>query len=151
MKTLPGFTLVLLCLLLMACNQQPAVVDQMRPQYTACYQAIDGSDTALLSIDTSNKRILGTFEMKYGKDKVYAGQIKGLIKGDTLIGHYDFKLNKVDKWYRNPVAFLKKEGKLIMGVGEISMVWGSPFFDTNTPIDYDKGRFVFSELACLEK
>jgi hypothetical protein len=65
--------------------------------------------------------------------------------GDTLKGHYDFKINNAEKWNRNPVAFLKKDGQLIMGVGQFMLVMGSAHFDNRAPIDYDKGRFIFVE------
>lgn len=144
------FVILLIATILFSCAQEAPVEEQMEKQSTVCYQAIDGADTAWLSIDTSKRSsLIGTFEMNYAKQKrrMY-GQFKGALKGDTIKGHYDFKVNKVDKWYRNPVAFLKRNNKLNMGVGEMVMQWGSPFFDEKTPIDYEKGRFVFTEIAC---
>ncbi|TKC10406.1 hypothetical protein FA048_09455 [Pedobacter polaris] len=113
-----------------------------------CYIAIDKGDTAWLSIDTSNRKMNGLLTMSYGGIKKFDGQVKGTINGDTLKGHFDFKLNKIDKWYRNPVAFLKKEEKLVMGVGETILVWGSGFHDEKVPIDYDRGRFIFEKTIC---
>ncbi|RZJ74932.1 MAG: hypothetical protein EOO47_20445 [Flavobacterium sp.] len=113
-----------------------------------CFLAIDGKDTAWLSIDTSHKLINGYFKMSYAGTKKMDGQIKGSIKGDTLKANYDFKVNNVDKWYRNPVAFLEQDGKLTMGVGEINLVWGTPHFNEKVPIDYEKGRFVFERITC---
>ncbi|MBB2144314.1 hypothetical protein GM921_02350 [Pedobacter sp. LMG 31464] len=149
MKTYSPFLYVTLAtyFLITSCNQTKTIEQQMDSQHTICYIAISANDTAWLKIDTSSKQIKGLLTFSYANKKKFEGQFKGTINGDTLKGHYDFKVNKVDKWYRNPVAFLKKEGKLTMGVGEISMVWGSAFFDDKVPINYDKGRFVFDKVG----
>lgn len=124
----------------------------MDPRYTACYRAIFETDTAYLTVDTSKKQMIGYLKIIYGKQhKVYDGQVKGTIKGDTLQGHFDFRENKVSKWYRNPVAFLRKNRNLTMGVGQTVMRWGSPFFDEKVPIDYESGRFVFELGECVRK
>lgn len=137
--------------LLASCKQQKDIKDQMDQKTTICYTAIDQTDTAWLSIDTAGHEVLGLLEFNYDNKKHYAGQIKAAIKGDTLKGHYDFKVNNVDKWYRNPVAFLKKDTTLTMGVGDINMIWGSPFFDEKKVIDYNRGRFIFKQTGCVIK
>ncbi|MFA6277711.1 MAG: hypothetical protein WC622_13230 [Pedobacter sp.] len=137
-----------LLFLLTSCREEKTMEEQMDTKYTICYMAISQNDTAWLKIDTSSKQIKGLLNFSYANAKKFEGQFKGTFHGDTLKGHYDFKVNKVDKWYRNPVAFLKKENKLTMGVGEISMVWGSAFFDDKVPVDYQKGRFVFEQANC---
>lgn len=126
-------------------NNEEEVLDKSK---LVCYIAIDKGDTAWLSIDTSHKKINGLFTMSYGGKKKYDGQVKGWILGDTLKAHFDFKVNKVDKWYRNPVAFLRKDNKLLMGVGETVLIWGSGHFDEKVPIDFDRGRFVFEPITC---
>lgn len=130
-------------IIISSCNQQPvAVKDQMNTHTTANYLAVDAGDTAWLQIDTSHRRMLGLLKFRYANNKIYEGHVKGVLSGDTLKGHFDFKVNKVDKWYRNPVSFLKRDQSLIMGVGNFTLIWGSGYFD-GTPIDYSKGRFVF--------
>lgn len=122
--------------------------EPLDPSKFNCYIAINKGDTAWLDIDTTDQKIKGLLTMSYGGKKRYHGEIKGTIKNDTLNAHYDFKVNKVDKWYRNPVSFLRKDNKLIMGVGDIVMVWGSGVFKEGVPVDYDKGRFVFERTVC---
>lgn len=148
-----GITFTILTLIILAgCRRTKTIAEQMDQQSTVCYRAISGGDTAWLSIDTSKKQMIGFFRVNYVKQKrIYDGQIKGQIHGDTLKGHFDFKVNEVDKWYRNPVAFLKRDGRLTMGVGEITMIWGSAYFDEKKKIDYGKGRFVFEEGECERK
>jgi hypothetical protein len=135
--------------LILSCQQekpQEKVIDQ---QKTICYQSISGTDTAWLTIDTSKKIINGLLAFNYtAKKEKYDGQFKGEMYGDTLKGHYDFKINKAERWNRNPVAFLKKDGKLTMGIGQFMLIMGSAHFDNSVPINYDKGRFVFIATKC---
>ena len=144
-------SLAISILALSSCTQQKEFKDQMDDKKTICYMAIDKTDTAWLKVDTSKKQVLGELEFNYHNEKHFVGTIKGVVKGDTLKGHYVFKVNNVDKWYRNPIALLKKENTLTMGVGDIRVMWGAVYFNQNVPIDYDKGRFVFEQAACIIK
>ena len=135
--------------LILACQTEKPKEKVMDEKKTVCYQSISGTDTAWLSIDTSKKIINGVLTFYYvDKKEKYDGQFKGEMYGDTLRGHYDFKINKAERWNRNPVAFLKKDGKLTMGVGEFMLIMGSAHFDKNVPIVYENGRFVFEETNC---
>ncbi|MES2653258.1 MAG: hypothetical protein V4663_16075 [Bacteroidota bacterium] len=142
---------LVISILIFGCQQEKPknkekVMDEKK---TICYQSISGKDTAWLSIDTSKKIINGLLSFNYtDKKEKYEGQFKGEMYGDTLRGHYDFKINKAERWNRNPVAFLKKEGKLTMGIGQFMLIMGSAHFDNRVPIDYYKGRFVFEEANC---
>lgn len=110
---------------------------------TVCYRAISKKDTGWLQIDTARMQI-GCLKFHYSNGKKYEGEFKGQLHGDTLKGYFDLKIRKNGIWYRNPVAFLKANGKLIMGVGVFfTPQWGSPYFDPSVPIDYNAGRFVF--------
>jgi hypothetical protein len=132
-----------------SCNNDPSIEEQMDKKYTACYIAVSDKDTAWLTLDTSKYEPIGLLEFNYSAQKRrYLGQFKGTKHGDTIKGHFDFRVNKVDKWYRNPVALLKRDGKLVMGVGEFVTIWGMPEFDLKVPIDFEKGRFVFEEGEC---
>lgn len=135
--------------IIFACQQQKPKETSAAEKKMVCYQSISGADTAWLSIDTAKKIINGDLTFTYtDKKEKYEGQFKGEMYGDTLRGHYDFKINKAEKWNRNPVAFLKKDGKLTMGVGKFMLIMGSAHFDNKVPIDYNQGRFVFGEIAC---
>ncbi|MES2418985.1 MAG: hypothetical protein V4541_12420 [Bacteroidota bacterium] len=140
----------LISILIFGCQQEKPKEKVMDEKKTVCYLSISGRDTAWLSIDTSKKIINGLLTFNYAdKKERYEGQFKGEMYGDTLRGHYDFKINKAKRWNRNPVAFLKKDGKLTMGVGQFMLIMGSAHFDNLVPIDYDKGRFTFVETACI--
>jgi hypothetical protein len=143
------FLCLIFLVFLISCRQENDIKEQMEEKTTICFTATAEKDSAWLKIDTSSMQIIGLLNFNYPNEKRrYEGQFKGQLYGDTLKGHFDFRVNKVDKWYRNPVAFLKRDGKLIMGIGKFSMVWGSPFFDAQLPINYDKGRFIFEMVGC---
>jgi len=136
-----------LSIFIFSCQQEKPQEKVQDQKITNWYRAVSGRDSAWLSIDTTNKIINGQLTFNYpDKKERYEGKFKGEMYGDTLKGHYDFKINNAEKWNRNPVAFLKKDCKLIMGVGQFMLVMGSGHFDDRVPIDYDKGRFIFGEL-----
>ena len=120
----------------------------MDQKHTGCYIAIDKADTAWLKIDTTAKHILGEMKFSYANKNHYEGPVKAVMKGDTLRGNFSFMLNNVNKWYKNPIALLKKDDTFTMGIGEIMTLWGSGYFDKNVPIDYEKGRFIFEKVGC---
>ena len=140
----------IISILILGCQQEkPKQKKVMDEKKTVCYQSISGMDTAQLSIDTSKKIINGLLTFNYAdKKEKYEGQFKGEMYGDTLRGHYDFKINNAERWNRNPVAFLKKDGKLTMGIGQFMLIMGSAHFDNRIPINYAKGRFIFEETMC---
>lgn len=147
----PNLLLSALTILLFSCNQPKPLKTKIDEKHTVCYIAIDKADTAWLKLDTAEKNILGEMEFRYANKNHYQGPVKAIMKGDTLRGNFSFKLNNVDKWYKNPIALLKKKNTLTMGIGEIMTLWGSGYFDKNIPIDYDKGRFVFKQSGCAIK
>ena len=135
---------------IISCNQQQPKREIVEKKMV-CYQSISDGDTAWLSIDTANSPIAGQLTFNYtGKKEIFDGQFKGEMYGDTLKGHFDFKVNKLDPPLRNPVALLKRDGKLTMGVGQFMTVMGVPHFDDRVAIDYENARFVFEEVACKE-
>jgi hypothetical protein len=145
------FTLIvpLIILSLYSCKEQKSAKKKMNEKATICYTAADHLDTAWLRIGTTDKKyILGELLFVYGNKNQYEGLIKAEMKGDTLKGNYSFKLNNVDKWYKNPIALLRNKQTLTMGIGEIYTLWGSGFFLKTVPIDYGKGRFVFKQTGC---
>ncbi len=149
MKTNHLLFTALISIIIFSCQQEKKKEKVMDEKKTVCYQSISGNDTAWLSIDTSKKIINGLLSFNYtDKKEKYEGQFKGEMYGDTLRGHYDFKINKAERWNRNPVAFLKRDGKLTMGIGQFMLIMGSAHFDNRVPINYDKGRFTFEETKC---
>jgi hypothetical protein len=110
------------------------------------YRAIDKTDTARLQIILTDKVFEGQYEISH--DGVYkdSGDVNGVVKGDTLKGTFHYQSYGVEKWYRIPVAFLKKDQRLIMGVGSMQIYMNMTFFNKNIPIDYQHPKFVFKKV-----
>jgi hypothetical protein len=50
--------------------------------------------------------------------------------------------------YTNPLVFLRKDKKLIMGVGQIETTLGRSYFVKGKPLNFERGKFVFEPTAC---
>lgn len=118
-----------------------------------CFVAIDGKDTADLSFKTlTDGKIAGHLTINYNEKGKNDGEIEGKFHGDTLFVDYTFKIGNENKTiYKNPLALLKKDGKLFLGVGQIQTTLGRSFFVKDKPIDFEKGRFTFAATDCKEK
>ncbi|WP_026897637.1 hypothetical protein [Daejeonella oryzae] len=121
-----------------------------------CYQSISGPDTADLTIRTDEKgKVTGDLIMKYGlkpnevERVINNGKVDGRFSGDTLFLNYLYNSGKINKTlYQNPLALLKKDDKLMLGVGQIVTSVGRSYFDKSKPIDFEKGRFKFDPIDC---
>lgn len=115
-----------------------------------CYVAIDGTDTAYLNLNTiESGEIDGDLLIKYLDKEQNIGTIAGKYKGDTLFVDYTFTVGKTDKpIYKNPLAFLKKDNQLILGVGQIETTLGRSYFVKGKPINFERGKFTFVATEC---
>lgn len=120
---------------------------------TACYKAIYENDTIDLKVNTlENGKISGDMLMKVAKMKNKIGELSGEFHGDTLFASYTFieGTNK-EVTYKNPMAFLKKADTLILGNGQIETSMGASYFVKGQPIDFEKVKYKFSKVDCVEK
>lgn len=115
-----------------------------------CFIAVDQKDTAELTVNNFKKgKVIGHLLINYVDKGKNDGEIKGAYKGDTLFVDYTFKIGTVNKTiYKNPLAFLKKDGNLILGVGQIETSVGRSYFVKGKPISFEKGRFTFTPTEC---
>ena len=118
-----------------------------------CYTAVDSLDTAKLKLNyLRNGDVTGTLVIDYANKSKNDGALKGKFKGDTLYVDYTFKIpTKNPVVYRNPLALLKSNGKLILGVGQIETTLGRSYFVRNKAIDYRQVKFIFAATACAEQ
>ncbi len=107
------------------------------------YRAINKGDTASLKVKLVDKEFYGQYEINYHGAYKDSGDVNGIIKGDTLKGTFHFQSYGIEKWYRIPISLLKKDDKLIMGVGSMEIYMNMTFFTKNVPIDYQHPKFVF--------
>ncbi|WEK18855.1 MAG: hypothetical protein P0Y49_18935 [Candidatus Pedobacter colombiensis] len=148
--------------LLFSCNQNAQKNQELKDSLNAvskglapkeCYMAIDGKDTATLVIrPILNDKLSGHLLINYETKGKNDGEFEGAYKGDTLFVDYTFQIGTTNKTvYKNPLAFLKKDGKLILGVGQIETNVGKSYFVKGKPINFDKGRFTFAPTDCKEE
>ncbi|SDL75231.1 hypothetical protein SAMN04488084_102339 [Pedobacter antarcticus] len=115
---------------------------------TTCYQAIDGQDTATLQLKTFEKKAEGDLHFKYkGKDDQH-GTIAGKFSGDTLLVNFYLRNGQSKETFTNPLALLKQDSVLKLGIGEMETMMGRTYFRPDVPINYDRGRFIFEPVPC---
>jgi hypothetical protein len=116
---------------------------------TSCYMAIDGKDTARMVLKSFDRGVKGKLLISYHNKDKDEGDFKGYYKGDTLLVDYGFRVGSKTTWYKNPLAFLKQNDQLLMGIGDMQNRWGRTYFVRGRPIDFRKGRFIFLKSKCL--
>lgn len=119
--------------------------DFKKKEEVALYRAINGKDTAFLSLSTSKNRFWGQYEVRYGKMGKDSGEVRGEYIGDTLRGVFKY-LSFGGSLKQTPIALLKKDNKLILGKGVVSSLLDMPIYMSEIPIDYNNPEFVFEEI-----
>ncbi len=123
----------------------------LTPQDTVkqCYIANYEGDTAILNIKINDSLMVeGDLVMKYAQKAHNNGIVRGKFQGDTLMVDYTFKTGENATEYSNPLAFLKTDGNLKMGVGQIETAYGRSYFVKGKPINYEQGKFNFMPTEC---
>lgn len=117
---------------------------------TECYKAIYANDTVELKLNTAKDgKITGDMVMKIEFQSPKIGEVKGEFHGDTLLANYTFTQGSdKQRFYKNPIALLKRDKQLIFGNGSIVTSLGISYFERGKTIDYDKVRFKFDPTDC---
>ncbi|QIL41133.1 hypothetical protein G7074_18790 [Pedobacter sp. HDW13] len=137
-----------------ACNQNKTSTNSKTTTDSVikqdCYKAGFEKDTAYMNVEIhASGKATGKLLIRYNDKPSNMGAISGKFNGDTLLVDYRFKTGKdTVSVYTNPLAFLKKDGKLIMGVGQIETTLGRSYFVKGKPINYEAGKFIFEEASC---
>ena len=155
MKTPSKYIFLGLLPLAIACNQSTGdsssklkSTDVLKEE---CYTAIDSLDTAKMKLNyLRNGDVTGSLVIDYTDKGSNDGALKGKFRGDTLFIDYTFKIGKNPVTYKNPLALLKSNGKLILGVGQIETTLGKSYFVRNQPIDYRQVKFIFGASECAK-
>jgi hypothetical protein len=160
MKNIGLFCLLLACIGLESCNKnqnkkdvEATPVQAEKPISIQCYKALYEKDTIELKINTlKNGKITGNMVMKVFNRSKKIGKIAGEFHGDTLFAAYTFIQESNDKiTYKNPMAFLKRGNELILGNGKIETTMGASYFVKSTPIDFDRVKYKFTNVDCVDK
>lgn len=160
MKNLGLFCLLFACIGFQSCkkNESQKVgkatqVQAEKPISVQCYKALYQEDTIELKMNTlKNGKITGDMVMKFFNMPKKVGKIAGEFRGDTLFASYTFIQGTYDKiTYKNPMAFLKRGNELILGNGKIETTMGASYFVKGAPIDFERVKFKFKTVDCVDK
>ncbi|MFE3866516.1 hypothetical protein ACFX5E_00340 [Flavobacterium sp. LS2P90] len=160
MKNLALFCLLLACIGFQSCNKnqnqkvgKATQVQGEKPISVHCYKALYKQDTLELKMNTlKNGKITGDMVMKFFNMPKKVGKIAGEFRGDTLFASYTFIQGTNDKiTYKNPMAFLKRGNELILGNGKIENSMGASYFVKGEPIDFERVKFKFTTVDCVDK
>jgi hypothetical protein len=134
-----SFALAVLLTAVLSCNQNPP-----KPIAATKYVAYLNADTAFATMEISKALFKGVLEIRYKSGYKDSGNVKGFVKGDTLMGEYHYQKYWFPVWKRDPIIFLKKGSKLIMGKGIVKYTMGIPHYNNLYPVDYTQSKhFVF--------
>lgn len=110
------------------------------------YRAIHEEDTAIFKVNIKDQQFKGLFEINYHGTYRDSGEVSGYVKGDTLLGNYLYQRVGIEQLHRIPIAILKKNNKLILGVGAMEIYLERTYFKPKVPIDYKNVKFIFEKI-----
>lgn len=122
------------------------------PEYeTKYYQAVsmDKRDTASLKLLVSDKNFYGDYQINYNGHEKDHGTINGHVKGDTLIGKFNY-LSRDNVKSTEPIALLKDNEKLRLGTGKIGTYLGLRVYKFGS-ISFNDSLFQFYPLSGQDK
>jgi hypothetical protein len=133
-------------IILISCNKENKFKDSCH-----YYRAINGRDTADLSITMADHYFKGEFKIRYGNKAIMdSGYVRGKIAGDTLIGNYYYK-SYGGLGESAPISLLMRNKKLIFGSGVVTNWMGFNYFNAEVPIDYESPKFIFKKVKKMVK
>jgi hypothetical protein len=150
MKNPVNYILLLSFIAFYSCNQNSKTADtgsKTSAIDSLCYASVLGSDSAKMVLKNEKGLITGTLDLNFSEKDDLNGTIAGNFKGDTLFLDYTYHVGKRTEYFKNPFAFLKKDGKYYQGYGEVTTTYGRAHFKDGVPIDFTKG-FTFSAVDC---
>jgi hypothetical protein len=137
-------TSMLFILLPYSCSR-PDEVKTTTKGHSASYLAIDGADTASLELTLKGTTFKGKCAISFGDKFTDSGEVKGLVRGDTLLGDFHY-LHYGLEWKRVAFALLKKDQTLYMGEGDQGEYFNIPYFKPDGP-RFDSVKFVFRPIV----
>ena len=129
--------------------EEPVVEDNPMPEVQEiakqeCYEYAKNKDTIQLQLSIDNTSVSGKMTYKlFEKDK-NEGVIEGTMSGDTLFADYKFMSEGVESFRQ--VAFLKKNGTIVEGNGEVEEKEGKVVFKDKKALKFS--TMVLNEIPC---
>lgn len=110
-----------------------------------CYQYLKNRDSAFLTLKIDGDQFTGALSYNlFEKDK-NAGNIAGIVKGDTLIAEYTFQSEGSSS--TRQVAWLKQGDRLQEGFGDVEEVDGKTRFKNTSTLKFGEA-LVFAKTSC---
>ncbi|RQO72506.1 hypothetical protein DBR43_12080 [Pedobacter sp. KBW06] len=110
-----------------------------------CYLYANKKDTASIKLQIKGEELTGTLRYNIFQKDLNNGTIAGEIKGDTIIADYTFDSEGLRSVRQ--VVFLKKDGKLYEGYGEMKEQSGKFTFVSRAKLKFDD-HFTFNPVDC---
>jgi len=101
-----------------------------------CYGNFDNNDTIIISFDRINNIIKGELLYQFDQKDRNKGEIKGVMKGDTIIADYTFISEGIHSVRQ--VVFLKHGDEIVEGFGSVSDDHGRVVFQDLSKLTFDK-------------
>lgn len=103
-----------------------------------CYLSAVGKDSVFLSLDDNLGTITGKLRYKnHEKDSSY-GDVSGSQNGDTIKLFYTFQSEGMTS--NREIYFLKKDGKLLEGIGEQKTEGSEAVYSNPSAVKYENGH-----------
>ncbi|MEJ5992889.1 hypothetical protein WG904_00570 [Pedobacter sp. Du54] len=147
---LPHYFFILAAIFFMACqnNQQSQKNEESNtkiPTEQTCYRYTKNNDTASLMLISSGTIVTGQLNYQLFEKDSNNGVIKGEMRGDTLIADYSFDSEGMQS--TRQVAFLKKDGKLLEGFGDVIEKDGKTVFKALSDLKFGNA-IEFTKVNC---
>jgi len=110
-----------------------------------CYLYVNKKDTASIKLQIKGEELTGTLHYNIFEKDQNNGTIAGEMKGDTIIADYTFDSEGLRSVRQ--VVFLKKEGKLYEGYGEMKEQNGKFTFVNRAKLKFND-HFTFNPVDC---
>lgn len=121
----------------------PSVPAQVK--VTQCYIYTKNRDTVKLKLNTENEELTGDLSYNLFEKDSNKGTIAGEIKGDTIIAEYTF--NSEGMQSTREIVFLKRDGKLYEGFGDVDEKSGRTVFKNRAKLKFEDA-IVLSLTEC---
>jgi hypothetical protein len=115
------------------------------PTEQTCYTYTKNRDTASLMLMSSGPIVTGELKYQLFEKDRNNGIIKGEMRGDTLVADYTFGSEGAQSIRQ--VAFLKKDGKLLEGFGEVMEKDGKVIFKALSTLKFGNA-IEFTKVNC---
>lgn len=121
----------------------PAVPAQVK--VTDCYIYTKNKDTVKLKLNTENEELTGDLSYNLFEKDSNKGTITGEIKGDTILAEYTYDSEGMRSI--REVVFLKRDGKLYEGFGDVEEKSGKTAFKNRAKLKFEDA-IVLSLTEC---